>query len=314
MAIPTLTSTGRLPERRRSRLESLSHRLTRQESTLAWLFLVPGVLILLIFMAYPFGYGIYISMTDAFVGFPGEQIIWLENYRRLLDDPVFRKTIRNTFVYAFGTVPFKLVLGMALALVLNQQFRFSRLFRAFLLLPWIVPTAISSLAFLMLYSGVLSPISWVLENLGIIDGNINFLGKPINAIISLCVANVWRGVPFFGISILAGLQAVPDDLNEAAALDGANAWQRFWSVTWPVIQTITLISTLFSIIWTFADFQLIYVLTKGGPANSTHIFGTLAYQTLGYTDLGTAAAISLYMFPILAVLAIVLLRFVRRED
>jgi multiple sugar transport system permease protein len=265
-------------------------------------------------MAYPFGYGIYISMTDAFVGFPGEQIIWLENYRRLLDDPVFRKTIRNTFVYAFGTVPFKLALGMALALVLNQQFRFSRLFRAFLLLPWIVPTAISSLAFLMLYSGVLSPISWVLENLGIIDGNINFLGKPINAIVSLCVANVWRGVPFFGISILAGLQAVPDDLNEAAALDGANAWQRFWSVTWPVIQTITLISTLFSIIWTFADFQLIYVLTKGGPANSTHIFGTLAYQTLGYTDLGTAAAISLYMFPILAVLAIVLMRFVRRED
>ena len=276
--------------------------------------MVPGVLILVIFMAYPFGYGIYISMTDAFVGFPGEQVIWFENYRRLLDDPVFRKTVRNTFVYAFGTVPFKLVLGLGLALVLNQSFRFSRIFRAFLLLPWIVPTAISSLAFLMLYSGVLSPISWVLENLGLISGNINFLGKPINAIISLCVANIWRGVPFFGISILAGLQAVPDDLNEAAALDGANTWQRFWVVTWPVIQTITLISTLFSIIWTFADFQLIYVLTKGGPANSTHIFGTLSYQTLGYTDIGTAAAISLYMFPILAVLAIVLMRFVRRDD
>lgn len=276
--------------------------------------MIPGVLILLIFMAYPFGYGIYISLTDAFVGFPGAKVIWFENYRRLLDDPVFRKTVRNTFVYAFGTVPFKLVLGLGLALVLNQQFRFSRLYRAFLLLPWIVPTAISSLAFLMLYSGVLSPISWVLENMGLISGNINFLGKPVNAIVSLCVANVWRGVPFFGISILAGLQAVPEDLNEAAALDGANTWQRFWVVTWPVIQTITLISTLFSIIWTFADFQLIYVLTKGGPANSTHIFGTLSYQTLGYTDIGTAAAISLYMFPILAVLAIVLMRFVRRED
>jgi multiple sugar transport system permease protein len=217
-------------------------------------------------------------------------------------------------VYGFGTVPFKLVIGLGLALVLNQQFRFSRFFRAFLLLPWIVPTAISSLAFLMLYSGVLSPISWVLENLGIIDGNINFLGKPINAIVSLCVANIWRGVPFFGISILAGLQAVPDDLNEAAALDGANTWQRFWSVTWPVIRNITFITTLFSIIWTFADFQLIYVLTKGGPANSTHIFGTYAYQTLGYTDLGTAAAIALYMFPFLAVLAIFLLRFIRKEN
>lgn len=309
-ATPTIIDPHSLRQSRHPRIR----RIYQGEAGLAWLFLLPGVLILLIFLAYPFGYGIYISMTDAFVGFPGEQIIWLENYRRLLDDPVFLKTVRNTFVYAFGTVPFKLLLGLGLALVLNQQFRFSRVFRAFLLLPWIVPTAISSLAFLMLYSGVLSPISWVMENLGLIDGNINFLGKPINAIISLCVANVWRGVPFFGVSILAGLQAVPYELNEAAALDGANAWQRFWSVTWPVIKNITLISTLFSIIWTFADFQLIYVLTKGGPANSTHIFGTYSYQTLGYTDIGTAAAISLYMFPILAVLAIVLLRFVRRED
>jgi len=304
-AVPTV-----VPQRR----DPFLTRLGRREATLAWLFLLPGLLILLIFMAYPFGYGIYISLTDAFVGFPGEQIIWFENYRRLLDDPIFQKTVRNTFIYGFGTVPFKLLLGLILALVLNQQFRFSRVFRAFLLLPWIVPTAISSLAFLMLYNGVLSPISWVLTDLGIIDGNINFLGDPVNAIISLCVANIWRGVPFFGISILAGLQAVPDELNEAAALDGANAWQRFWAVTWPVIQNITLISTLFSIIWTFADFQLIYVLTKGGPANSTHVFGTYSYQTLGFTDLGTAAAISLYMFPILAVLAIILLRFVRRED
>jgi multiple sugar transport system permease protein len=289
-------------------------RLGRRESTLAWLFLLPGLLILFIFMAYPFGYGIYISLTDAFVGLSGERIIWFENYQRLLDDPIFQKTVRNTFIYGFGTVPFKLVLGLILAIVLNQTFRFSRLFRAFLLLPWIVPTAISSLAFLMLYNGVLSPISWLLIDLGIVDGKINFLGEPVNAIVSLCVANIWRGVPFFGVSILAGLQAVPDELNEAAALDGANAWQRFWAVTWPVIQNITLISTLFSIIWTFADFQLIYVLTKGGPANSTHVFGTYSYQTLGFTDLGTAAAISLYMFPILAVLAIILLRFVRSDD
>jgi multiple sugar transport system permease protein len=264
-------------------------------------------------MAYPFGYGIYISMTDAMVGFAGSNFVWFENYQRLLDDPIFRKTVRNTFIYGFGTVPFKLVLGLWLALVLNQTFRFSRVYRAFLLLPWIVPTAISSLAFLMLFNGVLSPISWVLVDWGIIGDNINFLGDPVNAIISLCVANIWRGVPFFGISILAGLQAVPDELNEAAALDGANAWQRFWSVTWPVIRNITLISTLFSIIWTFADFQLIYVLTKGGPANSTHVFGTYSYQMLGQTFIGDAAAISLYMFPILAVLAVVLLRYVRND-
>lgn len=288
-------------------------RFSRRESSLAWLFLAPGLIILIIFMAYPFGYGLYISMTDAFVGFADRSFIWFENYRRLLEDTIFQQTVRNTFIYGVGTVPFKLALGMWLAIVLNQTFRFSRVFRAFLLLPWIVPTAISSLAFLMLYNGVLSPISWVVEDLGIVSSNINFLGDPINAIISLCVANIWRGVPFFGISILAGLQAVPDELNEAAALDGANAWQRFLAVTWPVIRNITLITTLFSIIWTFADFQLVYVLTKGGPANSTHVFGTYSYQTLGYTDIGTAAAISLYMFPLLTVLAIILLRYVRRD-
>lgn len=294
--------------------ENFWTKMVRKESSLAWLFLTPGLIILIVFMAYPFAYGIYISMTDAFVGFAERNFIWLENYRRLLEDPVFRKTVRNTFIYGIGTVPFKLVMGLWLALVLNQSFKFSRMFRAFLLLPWIVPTAISALAFLMLFNGVMSPISWVLEDWGVISGNINFLGDPINAIISLCVANIWRGVPFFGISILAGLQAVPDDLNEAAALDGANTWQRFWTVTWPVIRDITLIATLFSIIWTFADFQLVYVLTKGGPANSTHVFGTYSYQTLGYTDIGTAAAISIYMVPILAVLAVLLLRYVRRES
>lgn len=289
-------------------------RIHEKESGLAWLFMLPGLLILIVFMAYPFVYGIYISMTDAYVGMPGERFIGLANYRWLLDDPIFIKTVRNTFVYGVGTVPFKLLLGLGLALVLNQSFRFSRVFRAFLLLPWIVPTAISSLAFLMLYSSVLSPISWVARDIGLIDGKINFLGNPTNAVISLCVANIWRGIPFFGVSILAGLQAVPHEVDEAAALDGANAWQRFQVVIWPVIRNITMITTLFSVIWTFSDFQLIYVLTKGGPTNSTHIFGTYSYQTLGYTDLGMAAAISLYMFPFLAVFAILLLRFIRKED
>ena len=152
--------------------------------------------------------------------------------------------------------------------------------RAGLLLPWIVPTAISSLAWLMLFDGVLSPISWILKDWGLIDSNINFLGDAWNARASLCLANIWRGIPFFAVSILAGLQAVPNDLHEAAALDGAGAWQRFLSVTLPVIRNIMLITTLFSIIWTFADFQLIYVLTKGGPANTTHVFGTYSYQSM----------------------------------
>ncbi len=288
--------------------------LLEREGMLAYLFMVPGAIVLILFMAYPFGLGIYLSLTDKLVGFADFSYVGLENYRYLLTDSIFRQTVENTFVYSFFTVPFKLVLGLGLALVLNQSFRFSRVLRAGLLLPWIVPTAISSLAWLMLFDSVLSPISWVLRDWNLADSNINFLGSRINAMASLCLANVWRGVPFFGVSILAGLQAVPQELNEAAALDGANAWQRFKAVTWPVIRNIVLISTLFSIIWTFSDFQLIYVLTKGGPANSTHVFGTYAYGAMGFGDLGQAASIALYMFPILAVFAVILLRYVRAED
>jgi len=285
-----------------------------REAPLAYLFMVPGLLILVLFMAYPFILGIYLSLTDKMVGFADFDFVGLENYQLLLRDPVFRTTVANTLIYSFITVPFKLVLGLGLALILNQTFRFSRFVRAGLLLPWIVPTAISSLAWLMLFDSVLSPISWVLKDWGLIQSNINFLGDRWNAIGSVCVANIWRGLPFFAISILAGLQAVPTELNEAAALDGANAFQRFRSVTLPTIRTIILIATLFSIIFTFSDFQLIYVLTKGGPASSTHVFGTYAYQMMGFSALGQAAAVALSMFPFLALFAAILLRYIRAED
>lgn len=287
----------------------------QREGVLAYLFMIPGWAILLAFMAYPFFLGIYLSLTDRLVGFPDYDYVGLFNYRWLLDDPIFIQTVKNTFYYGVLTVPFKLLLGLWLAVLLNRTFRLSRLLRAGLLLPWIVPTALSSLAWLMLFNGVLSPISWVLTDWGLTDDNINFLGAAWNARISLSVANIWRGIPFFAITILAGLQAVPHELNEAAALDGASRFQRFFSVTLPVIRSIILIATLFSIIWTIADFQLVYVLTKGGPANETHVFGTYAYNVgMGFGDLGQSAAISLYMFPALALGSIILLRYVRRED
>jgi multiple sugar transport system permease protein len=288
--------------------------LLEREAVLAYLLMAPGALLLVLFMGYPFFLGIWLSLTDKLVGFSDYSYIGLENFRWLWEDTIFRQAVTNTFIYGFVTVPFKLVLGLGLALLLNEQFRFSRFARAGLLLPWIVPTAISSLAWLMLFDGVLSPISWQLRDLGLIDHNINFLGTANNARAALCLANIWRGIPFFAVSILAGLQAVPSELHEAAALDGATSRQRFVSVTLPVIRNIVLISTLFSIIWTFADFQLIYVLTKGGPANTTHVFGTYAYQSMGVGDIAQASAVSFYMFPLLAVFAVILLRFVRREE
>ncbi len=304
----TLTPVQELP-RARSRGS-----IFQRDGMLAALFMIPGWAILLLFMAYPFFLGIYLSMTDKMLGFSRYEFIRFENYQNLWTDTIFQQTLRNTAIYGIGTVPFKLAFGLTLAVLLNRQFRFSRVFRAGLLLPWIVPTALSSLAFLMLFNSIISPISITFQQWGLIDNNINFLGSAWNARISLCIANIWRGIPFFAITILAGLQAVPTELNEAAALDGANRFQRFWAVTWPIIKPITLIATLFSVIWTISDFQLVYVLTKGGPANTTHVFGTLAYQIgLNATMIGEAAAISLYMFPALALGAVLLLRYIRQE-
>jgi multiple sugar transport system permease protein len=276
--------------------------------------MVPGILILMVFMAYPFFLGIWISLTDSMLARSG-QFIGLKNFANLLTDSIFLQTTRNTFVYALTTVPFKAVLGLALALVLNNQIRFGNPIRAAVLMPWIVPTALSSLGWFMIFDPIFSPFSWLFKNWGIISKNINFLGDPTFAIASVCLANIWRGVPFFAVTILAGLQAVPQELHEAASIDGAGVWHRFRHVTLPIIQGVVLIATLFSIIWTFADFQLIYVLTKGGPANQTHIFGTYAYQIgLQATAIGQGAAIALYMFPILAFFAVILLIYLRREE
>ena len=288
--------------------------LLERQASLGIILMLPGALLLMVFMAYPFFLGIWLSLTDSMIGSIG-QYIGLRNFSDLITDSVFLQTTRNTFIYALVTVPFKAVLGLGMALVLNNRMRYSNPIRAAVMMPWIVPTALSSLGWFMIFDPVFSPISWLLRHLGLIKQNINFLGGPNLAISSVCLANIWRGIPFFGITILAGLQAVPQELHEAAAIDGAGLWHRFRHVTIPAIKGVVLIAAMLSIIWTFADFQLIYVLTKGGPANTTHIFGTYAYQIgLSATEIGMGAAISLYMFPILAVFAILLLFYLRRED
>ncbi len=301
------TSSGASMRRRRAGL-------LEREASLGVLLMVPGALLLMVFMAYPFFLGIWLSLTDSMIGRMG-RFVGLRNFVDLLGDDIFLQTTKNTFVYAMVTVPFKAALGLGLALVLNRAIRFSNGIRAAVMMPWIVPTALSTLGWFMIFDPVFSPVSWLLKHLGLATRNVNFLGDPVLAISSVCLANIWRGIPFFGIIILAGLQAVPNELHEAAAIDGATTWQRFRHVTVPAIKGVVLIATLLSIIWTFADFQLIYVLTKGGPANQTHIFGTYAYQIgLAATEIGTGAAIALYMFPILAFFAVLLLLYLRKED
>lgn len=285
-----------------------------REGVFAYLLLAPALLVLLVFIAYPFILGIWLSLTDKQAGNPGK-FIGLDNFVTDLQDPIFQRVVANTFAYTIITTIFKFVFGLALALLMNQKFFAKNIVRAVVLLPWIVPTVLSTLAWQWMFDPNYSVLNWMLKNWFSWKGAYpNWLGDQTLALVSVMLVNIWRGIPFFAISILAGLQAVSLELHEAAAIDGANVFQRFWAVTLPSIRPVLLIVTLFSVVWTFADFQIVYVLTNGGPANSTHLFATYSYQTgLNGGQLGLGASIALFMFPILAVLVIFIQRFLKKE-
>jgi len=289
-------------------------RLLEREHVLAGVLLAPALVILTVFIAYPFVLGIWLAVSDKVVGRPGA-FVGLENFRVNLNDAIFLRAFQNTFVYTFIATFFKLVLGMLAALLLNHHFRFKRIVRASMLLPWIVPTVLSTLAWQWMFDATFSVFNWVLMNVGLISKRILWLGDGTLAMGCLILVNVWRGMPFFAITLLAGLQTVNPDLHEAAEIDGANAWQRFWWVTLPLIKPIMLVVVLFSMIATFADFQLIYVLTRGGPYSSTHVFGTYAYEiAMRAAKLGQGASISLSLFPFLLVVIVFQLWYIRRSD
>ena len=288
--------------------------LLEDERWLALFLLVPTLLLLALFIAYPFAKGVELAVTDAKVGVPGH-FVGLRVFAALANDSIFKTAVWNTFVYTGVTTVFKLALGLWLALLLNRHFKGKALTRAFVLLPFIIPTVLSTFAWKWMFDPTFSVINWSLFRLGLIHGRINWLSDPTLAMVSVMIVNVWRGVPFYAISLLAGLQTINPELHEAAAIDGARPWQRFWHVTWPLLLPVTMVVVLFSIIQTFADFQLVYVLTGGGPANSTQLFATYAYQIgVGTGLLSQGAAISLAMFPVLLIVVIVQLLYIRRVE
>ena len=268
-------------------------------NVLGALFMLPAAAILLVFLTYPLGLGVWLGFTDAKVGRSGEWI-GLENYEWLWDDSVFRLSIFNTFLYTIVASVIKFGLGLWLALLLNQRLPFKSFLRAIVLLPFIVPTVLSAIAFWWIYDAQFSVVSWSLVKLGLIDEYINFLGEPNLARASTIVANVWRGVPFVAICLLAGLQTISPALYEAAAIDGATAWQQFRNVTLPMLSPIIAVVMTFSVLFTFTDFQLIWVLTRGGPINATHLMATLSFQrAIPGGALGEGAAIATAMIPFL---------------
>jgi multiple sugar transport system permease protein len=289
-------------------------RLLEDERWLAFVLLLPTMVLLGLFIAYPFVKGVLLSVTDAKVGVPGS-FVGMQNFVLLLNDSIFRVAVWNTVVYTAVTTVFKLALGLWLALLLNRHFKGKALTRAFILLPFIIPTVLSTFAWKWMFDPTFSVINWTLFRFGLIGSRINWLGDPNLALISVIIVNIWRGVPFYAISLLAGLQTINPELHDAAAIDGARPWQRFWYVTWPLLLPVTMVVVLFSVIQTFADFQLVYVLTGGGPANATQLFATYAYQIgVGTGLLSQGAAISLAMFPVLFVVVIAQLLYIRRVE
>jgi multiple sugar transport system permease protein len=273
--------------------------LLENNNVLGALFMLPAAVFLICFLTYPLGLGVWLGFTDTRVGRDGV-FIGLENYEYLFKDNVFWISVFNTVLYTFVASVLKFALGLWLALILNQHLPFKTFFRAIILLPWVVPTVLSALAFWWIYDAQFSIISWSLIELGLRDTPINFLGDATNARISVILANVWRGIPFVAISLLAGLQTIPVSLQEAASLDGASSWQRFRYVTLPMLTPIIAVVMTFSVLFTFTDFQLIYVLTKGGPVNATHLMATLSFQRgIPGGQLGEGAAIAVAMVPFL---------------
>jgi multiple sugar transport system permease protein len=274
-------------------------RLKVNREWLGFWFMLPAMGFLILFLAYPLGLGIWISFTDAKIGRPGA-FIGSENYEWLSDDSIFWLSVTNTLLYTSVASAIKFAVGLYLALLLNENLPFKAMLRAAVLIPFIVPTVLSALAFWWIFDAQFSIISWSLRQLGLINHNINFLGDANWARACVIFANIWRGVPFVAITLLAGLQTVSPSLYEAATIDGATRWQMFRHITYPLLTPIIAVVMTFSVLFTFTDFQLIWAMTRGGPVNATHLMATLSYQrAIIAGQLGEGAAISSAMIPFL---------------
>ena len=275
--------------------------------------MLPLVVLVLLLIAYPLGSAVYLSLTEKYVGYP-PRFVGLKNYVELTGDPVFRKVVWNSAVFTVVSVAVKLVIGLVMALSLHRALVARRLVRGILLLPWVVPTVITALAWHWMFDALRGFINVSLLSLGLRSEPIAWLAQPATAMMAVIVVNIWRGFPFFGVSLLAGLQAIPRDLYEAAAVDGASAAQRFRHVTLPGLRPVILVTALISTIFTLNDFNIVYVMTRGGPGIATHILATYTYET-GFQALrwGRAVAVSMYLMPVVVVMIVVLARRLTRE-
>ena len=284
----------------------LVRRKLGRDFALGYLLLLPLILVLFGLLAYPVVSALGITLQDKMIGLPG-RFVGLSNYRQLLfEDPIFWRVVQNGFIFTIGSVSLKAVIGMILALVLHRRIVLRGFFRGLLLMPWVAPTVVTALAWRLILD-MMGVFNYIMTNIGIMKLPVPWLARYGPAMFSLIMVNAWRGFPFFGITLLAGLQAIPMELYEAAEVDGASAWQRFWRITLPSLRTVLLVVTILSTIWTFNDFSIVWLLTRGGPVNATDVFATYTYK-LGFetSRLGYGETVSVIMAPVLIAIILIL--------
>lgn len=285
----------------------------RREQRIAYVLIAPAILVLGTVVAAPMMLAVFLAFTNATVGRPG-QFVGFQTFRTVVGSAVFVTTIENALLYLISCVSLKCLFGLALASILNRLTHFSRLIRALILLPWVTPVALSTLAWKWMLDPQYSVLNWILINAGVVSRGVPWFSFPWSAKLGVILVNVWRGIPFFAVNILAGLKTIPRELYEAAQIDGATGWHQFWNITIPGIKPVLMTVLLFSTVMTLADFTVVYTLTRGGPRDSTHLLATLAYQTgLVSGFVGRGAATSLFLFPIMLCVVIFQLRIMRRK-
>ena len=289
--------------------------LLDREGLLAPLMLLPSVVYIVALVAVPFFLAIAYSVSDVTVGDPSYDFVGLRNFRRVLDDPTFRRSLRNSLLVTVVTMVLVVVLAKALALVLVSDFRGKWLVRFLVLLPWTTPASLATIAWLWMLDSLFSPIDWVLRELGLLEGNLHWLGNSKLAMASVIAVHTWRIVPVAAVIIMAGLVAIPEEIDDAAAVDGAGFWRKLFEITVPLTLPVTAVAVLFGAILVFTDMAVVYVLTRGGPVDATQVLPTWAFfRGIEGADLGQGAAIALFLFPVLLAFAVLILRAARRME
>jgi multiple sugar transport system permease protein len=299
-------------------------RLGDREGALAWLFLMPSVVYIVVLVGVPFVLAIGFALSDVTAGDPSYDYVGLRNFRRVFDDPVFWRSLQNTFVFTGISMVLILVFGTVLANILVADFKGKWLVRLLVLLPWTTPVTLSSIAWLWMLDSIFSPIDWVLRQMGLLGqpgdllgsgSNMYWLGEPGLAMGSVIAVHVWRLTPLAAVIMTAGLMAIPRDLEEAAKVDGAGFWRRMFEVTVPLTLPVAAVAALFGTIFTFTDMAVVDVLTNGGPNNATQVLTSWAFfRGIDGGDVGQGAAIALFLFPVLLAAAVAILRAVRRME